>query len=160
MSKQDGPKFDGPQERVLREWLRAGLQKPGKKRKGLAHAMGCSEAGVSRLMAGKRRIQLEELPAIAKYLGEDVPAASIRREAPDAVTADDPHFSPEFFRLLGQAHHSYREADGFDLDSADPESLSQYARRRREEAIDCSALVSYIAAHERDLLDWFRDRDA
>ena len=77
------------------------------------------------------------------------------------MTTDDSHFSPaEFFRLRGQAHHSYREADGFDLHSDDPESLSLLMQRRRQEAIDCSALVSYVGAHEHELLDWFRDRDA
>jgi transcriptional regulator with XRE-family HTH domain len=57
------------------DWLQAGLRKPGKSGKGLAGVLGVSESAVSRLLAGKRRFQLLELPKIAGYLEEEVPAS-------------------------------------------------------------------------------------
>jgi transcriptional regulator with XRE-family HTH domain len=59
------------------DWLQAGLRKPGKSGKGLAGVLGVSESAVSRLLAGKRRFQLLELPKIAGYLEEEVPVTDV-----------------------------------------------------------------------------------
>lgn len=54
-------------------WLRAGLAKRGKTSKGLAAVLGVSEAGVSRMLNGKRRIQIDELRLIESYIEEPIP---------------------------------------------------------------------------------------
>lgn len=57
------------------EWVRQGAAKIGKGAgKGLARALGISESAVSRMLAGKRRIQLAELPKIAEFIGDEVPS--------------------------------------------------------------------------------------
>jgi hypothetical protein len=58
------------------DWLRHGLRKPGKSGKGLATVLGVSESAVSRMLAGKRRFQLLELPKIAGYIEEEVPGSN------------------------------------------------------------------------------------
>lgn len=56
------------------DWVRRGLDKPGKNQKGLGAAIGVSESVVSRLLAGKRRIQTAELSIISIYIDEPIPA--------------------------------------------------------------------------------------
>ena len=56
------------------DWVRRGLDKPGKTQKGLGAAIGVSESVVSRLLAGKRRIQTAELSIISGYIDEPIPA--------------------------------------------------------------------------------------
>lgn len=69
------------------DWIRRGLERPGRTQRGLAAAMGVDPAAVSRLLAGTRRLRAEELPAVAAYLGVD-PAAAFSGPADEA--ADPP----------------------------------------------------------------------
>lgn len=57
------------------EWIRAGLEKPGKTQRGLAAALGVDPSAVSRLLAGSRHLRAAELPLVAFYLESDVPDA-------------------------------------------------------------------------------------
>lgn len=64
--------------KLLADWVKRGLEKPGKSGKGLATHLGLSESSVSRIHTvpeGEklRSIKAEELPKIAAYLEEDVP---------------------------------------------------------------------------------------
>ncbi len=54
-------------------WLKKGLSKPGKTQKGLARALGIDPMGVSRLVNGKRKLQIGELQKISVYIGEHLP---------------------------------------------------------------------------------------
>ena len=60
-------------KKLYLEWVRRGLAKPNKTQKGLGAAMGLSESVVSRLLAGKRRIQTAELHTISEYIDEPIP---------------------------------------------------------------------------------------
>ena len=51
------------------EWIRTGLQRPGKNQAGLARALGINPAGVTRILKGERRIRADELTRIEAYLG-------------------------------------------------------------------------------------------
>lgn len=59
--------------KMYRDWLRHGLEKPGKTAKGLAQVLRRSESVVSRMLAGKRKIHLEDVPRIAGYIEEEAP---------------------------------------------------------------------------------------
>lgn len=54
---------------MYKEWLRKGLQQPGKSNVGLAKALGIDASGVSRMLKGERRLQLHEVEKAAAYLG-------------------------------------------------------------------------------------------
>jgi hypothetical protein len=58
---------------VYVEWIVAGLERPGKSKKGLAIAMQVDPAVITRMVQGRRRIRIEELGLIAGYLGEAPP---------------------------------------------------------------------------------------
>lgn len=58
---------------MYRLWLRKGLEKPGKSQRGLAKVLKIDPMAVSRLVAGTRRFQLDELPKIAYYIDEPLP---------------------------------------------------------------------------------------
>lgn len=66
---------------MLLKWLADGLALPGKSQKGLAAHLGVSHPVVSRMLSGKRRIQVAEIHKIAEYLGVPPPpiAASTRQ---------------------------------------------------------------------------------
>ena len=57
----------------LRDWVAAGLEKKGKTQRGLAKHLGIDPMGVSRMLNGKRKIQVDEIPKISSYLGEQCP---------------------------------------------------------------------------------------
>lgn len=50
------------------EWIRAGLEKPGKSRVGLAKALGRSPSVVTHLLDGRRALKVREIVTIANYL--------------------------------------------------------------------------------------------
>lgn len=52
------------------EWIKAGLQKPGKTQRGLAKALSIDPAAVNRLLKGERQIKLHEMPIISAYIEE------------------------------------------------------------------------------------------
>lgn len=58
---------------VLQKWLADGLALPGKSQKGLAAHLGVSHPVVSRMLSGKRRIQVDEIHKISEYLGVQPP---------------------------------------------------------------------------------------
>lgn len=59
--------------------MKAGLEKPGTSKKGLAGRLQIHPSQVSRMLIGKRKVQVEELSVIADYLGTEIPlAASVR----------------------------------------------------------------------------------
>ena len=51
------------------EWIESRLKDIGKSKSGLADLLGVSPARVTEILKGERKIQLSELPAIARYLG-------------------------------------------------------------------------------------------
>jgi len=55
------------------EWLRTGLEKPGKSQRELAERLGVFPSAVSKMIGGKRRIQATEIPIVAAYIGEPPP---------------------------------------------------------------------------------------
>lgn len=56
------------------DWLMHGLKKPGKTQRGLALALGGKDpAAVNRMLKGKRKLNISELPLAARYLGEPIP---------------------------------------------------------------------------------------
>lgn len=61
-------------DKIYLDWIRAGLGRAkGKTQKGLAAALGIDPSGVTKLLQGKRELQLSELPVVATYLGTPVP---------------------------------------------------------------------------------------
>lgn len=79
LSRTTGARRVSRLSKVYAEWVKRGLDKPGKSGKGLAAALGISETSVSRIHTvppGKnlRRIQATELQKIAEYLEEDIPS--------------------------------------------------------------------------------------
>lgn len=77
------------QQGIYRGWIETGLKKPGKGRRKLADAMGLNPSAVTRILDGTRRVQIDEVPRIAAYLGEEPPAL-----APDADDSADDHRRP------------------------------------------------------------------
>jgi plasmid maintenance system antidote protein VapI len=50
------------------DWIRKKISYSGKTQTGLAKVLGLDKAQVSRLIDGKRRVQLDEVKPIADYL--------------------------------------------------------------------------------------------
>lgn len=50
------------------KWLREQLERPGFSQRGLAKALGLDPAAVTRLLQGRRKISVDELPIINAYL--------------------------------------------------------------------------------------------
>lgn len=72
------------------DWIREGLEKPGKSRKGLAAALNTDAAVVTRILQGKRELKARELPIIRAYLN----AAPSLAEEPrpfGETTVEDPY---------------------------------------------------------------------
>lgn len=67
------------------DWIREGLEKPGKTQRGLATALGVDPSAISRLLAGTRQLRVAELPVIAAYLDSPIPSDL----TPDAVQVAD-----------------------------------------------------------------------
>jgi hypothetical protein len=65
-----------------REWLKRGLQQPGKSNAGLAKVLGCDPSIVSKMVTGKRQIKAIELPVIASYLGVPEPRSVYNDDGP------------------------------------------------------------------------------
>lgn len=70
---------------TYRNWVAAGLLKDGKSKGGLARAMGLHQSQVTRLLDGHRQIKAEEVPLIAKYLGENPPGSGGPFDLPDVA---------------------------------------------------------------------------
>jgi hypothetical protein len=95
------------------DWIKKGLEQPGKSQTGLAKALGRSPSAVTNLLKGKRDLKQREVATIARYLGT---------APPDQPTPfDDVTFNTgEVTRVVGYvgagaAAHYYAVAQG-DLD--------------------------------------------
>ena len=55
------------------EWIRAGLEKPGKSRSGLAKALGRAPSAVTALLKGARELKAREIAVVAEYLEVEAP---------------------------------------------------------------------------------------
>jgi transcriptional regulator with XRE-family HTH domain len=69
-------------------WIRDGLAVTGKSRLGLARALGLPASVITRMLQGKRRVQVEELPVIADYIGCPVPAWNEWATTPQAPSTN------------------------------------------------------------------------
>src|SRR4051812_10283742 len=58
-------------------WIRDGLKKSGKMQIELADALGIHPSGMAKIMAGKRRIRIEELARISRFIGQPVPLGAV-----------------------------------------------------------------------------------
>jgi transcriptional regulator with XRE-family HTH domain len=65
----------------LLDWIRRGLEQPGKTQAGLARALGRSPSAINNLLNGRRRLRADEIPAIARYLGVSPPPALSEEDA-------------------------------------------------------------------------------
>ena len=70
------------------DWIRKGLEKPGRSQVGLAEALGIDRAQVTRLMQGKRELKVRELRLVADYLDLALPAAGLSEAAEPARVAN------------------------------------------------------------------------
>lgn len=82
MRKADLPPDDMAD--MLIEWLRHGLEKPGKTNTALAAALGLPQSRVAEMKSGRRSIKTSELKVISDYIEEPVPPSilsnSLRRK--------------------------------------------------------------------------------
>jgi hypothetical protein len=69
----------------LLEWLREGLIRPNKSRRGLAKAIGIDPASVTRMLQGRRRFRVEEIAPAARYLDIAPPKGFTQRRQVDGV---------------------------------------------------------------------------
>jgi transcriptional regulator with XRE-family HTH domain len=67
------------------QWIRDGLKRSGKMQTELADALGIHPSGMAKIMAGKRRIKVEELPVIAKFIGQPGPGETMQAYTGDAA---------------------------------------------------------------------------
>lgn len=68
------------EKEILRRWLCAGLQKPGKSATELAKKLGVPPSRVSDAKIGRRRLKGPELRLIAEYLQEPLPSEAVDAE--------------------------------------------------------------------------------
>lgn len=89
------------------EWIRRGLQKPGKTQRGLAQAIGVDPSAINRLLAGNRQLKASEIEKVQIYLDEPtgLKVPSPRADTPPPVTEDR-------IKVLGMAECG---PDGFAL---------------------------------------------
>ncbi len=66
-------------------WIRDGLKKSGRMQIELAEELGIHPSGMAKIMSGKRRIKVEELGVIAKFLGQPVPGVTMEEGAADVA---------------------------------------------------------------------------
>ena len=60
------------------EWIRRGLEKPGKTQRGLAEKLGLDPAAVNRLLKGGRQLKADEVALISEYLESPAPISRLR----------------------------------------------------------------------------------
>jgi SOS-response transcriptional repressor LexA len=69
------------------EWIRAGLEKPGKSKSGLAKALHRSPSMVTSLLSGTRELKAREIAIIARYLEVEAPESPAPPPRPVVRTA-------------------------------------------------------------------------
>lgn len=84
---------------TIAEWLRRGIEKPGKSQAGLARALRKDPSAVHRMLHGKRRMQVPEVRLAARYLEESppqglLPPAGLSEGAPPFLAAKSEVASP------------------------------------------------------------------
>ena len=95
------------------EWIRTGLNQPGKTQTGLASHLGIAHPQISNLMNGKRNLKVDEIPKIASYLGIDPPNVEMRPAVPELRPV----------RRAGFVEAgAFREVDEFD--QSEPEEIN------------------------------------
>lgn len=62
----------GARERIG-AWIKEGCKQPGKSQRGLAERLGIDATGVNRLVHGRRKIDIMEIPIIIEYVGQPPP---------------------------------------------------------------------------------------
>ena len=65
------------QQSSILDWIRKGLEKPGRSQTGLAESLGIDRAQVTRLLQGKRELKVRELRLVADYLDLPLPAGTL-----------------------------------------------------------------------------------
>lgn len=73
------------EEAILINWIILGLNKPGKSNTGLARALGIEQPRIVEIKKGDRQVKATELPKIARYLEEPIPAAITASELQETV---------------------------------------------------------------------------
>lgn len=69
------------------DWIRRGLEKPGKTQTGLAKALGRSPSMITTLLKGGRLLKVREVGKIAEYLGVEPPTPEPQEERPEIRSA-------------------------------------------------------------------------
>lgn len=72
------------QEENILDWIKKGLEKPGRTQAGLAQALGVDRAQATRLLQGKRELKVRELRAISEYLDSPPPPGALELAAAPA----------------------------------------------------------------------------
>lgn len=67
-----------PTRDLYLQWLRRGLEQPGKTQTGLAVALGLHHSQGNRLASGSRPLKTHEIQIAAEYLGIDPPTPMVR----------------------------------------------------------------------------------
>lgn len=94
------------------EWVRKGLQQPGKTQIGLAKHLGIAHPQITQLLKGKRNLKVHEIPKIAEYLGIEAPNVEVTPHTGGLVP----------IRKAGIVEAgTFREVDEFD--QAEPEEM-------------------------------------
>lgn len=106
-------------------WIKSGLDQPGKTQSGLARHLGIAHPQISLLVNGKRNLKVDEIPKIAAYLGIDPPNVEARPLASSTMPV----------RKAGIVEAgAFREADEFDQSEPDEmfiEPDKRYPNARR-----------------------------
>lgn len=85
------------------DWIRRGLEKPGKTQTGLAKALGRSPSMITTLLKGGRLLKVREVGKIAEYLGVEPPTPEpqqARYFLISAIFSDLPLVFSEFQNIL------------------------------------------------------------
>lgn len=113
----------------LIEWIKQGLAKPGKRKSGLAEALGRSPSTVTDILNGNRAVKVDEIPRVAAYLDlapPALPGLDLRNPA-EIMLADEGRL--RLVTVAGEVQAgSFRPIDEFDqsepvtfLEPADPD---------------------------------------
>ena len=76
-------------------WLKEGLKRSGKTQRGLAKALGIDPSNVSRLVAGKRRLMIDEIDTVIDYFASGPDAIDLRAAG---MAEEGPFCWPDFGR--------------------------------------------------------------
>ena len=123
------------------EWIRRGLEKPGKSQRGLAEALGIDPAGVTRLLQGKRQLKAAEIDKISRYLDEQIPtkASAVRTEKVELVPLSTSPFGPDEVPIYGYAAAGADDA----LHLANGDEVGRVLRHPRQRGV-AGAFAVYV----------------